>query len=168
MAIHFDSFQPAGKHYLSLGPLYKTQSESHSASLSYPSALSRRNPDSCSGASNMASSSTMNTLFFLVVVLLLSQALLAPVLCRQLLENRQSEKEASKSSAQTEVVRSSKSIFAGWIISCNLECGIDWIFLAASWPRTPSSCKDLEECEPNTDETISRVMMSSTLLALNV
>jgi len=61
----------------------------------------------------MASLSTMNTLFFFVVVLLLSQALLAPVLCRQLLENRQSEKEASKSSAQTEVVRTSKSIFAG-------------------------------------------------------
>jgi hypothetical protein len=61
----------------------------------------------------MASLSAMNTLFFFVVVLLLSQALLAPVLCRQLLENRQSEKEASKSSAQTEVVRTSKSIFAG-------------------------------------------------------
>jgi hypothetical protein len=56
----------------------------------------------------MASSSAMKALFFLAVVLLLSHALLTPVLCRQLSENRQSEKEASKSSTQTEVLEADK------------------------------------------------------------
>jgi hypothetical protein len=60
----------------------------------------------------MASSSAMKALLLLAAVLLLSHALVAPVLSRQLSENRHSEKEASESSTQTKVVRTYNSIFA--------------------------------------------------------
>jgi hypothetical protein len=71
----------------------------------------------CSGASNMASSSAIKALSFLAIALLLSHTLVTQVLCRQLSENRQSEKEASKSSTQTKVVRTYNSFFAGWCYS---------------------------------------------------
>jgi hypothetical protein len=61
----------------------------------------------------MASSSAIKALSFLAIALLLSHTLVTQVLCRQLLENRQSEKEASKSSTETKVVRTYNSIFTG-------------------------------------------------------
>jgi hypothetical protein len=105
----FMAFNPRECIIWPLEPLYKTHSESHSASLSYPLAHSRLNQE-CSGASNMASSSAIKALLLFAVVLLLSQALMAPVLCRQLSENQHSEKEASKSSTQTKVIRTSNSV----------------------------------------------------------
>jgi hypothetical protein len=109
----FIAFSPRESIFWPFETLYKTHSESHSPSLWNPLAPSRLNQE-CSGASNMASSSAMKALLLLAAVLLLSHALVAPVLCRQLSENRNSEKEASKSSTQTKVVRTYNSIFAGW------------------------------------------------------
>jgi hypothetical protein len=60
----------------------------------------------------MASSSAVKALSFLAVVLLLSQAVVLPVVCRQLSENSHSEKVDSKSSTETKAsVQTSNSSY---------------------------------------------------------